>query len=191
MYSVNVTNHNDEKEIIDKKNIIMYIYEYNQLLCALLESQRNNFLESISDMKKNYENISKDNFNEANKIFKQLKTLQQKNENLKNDIKKKISTLHEKNINNENLKKELQNLELINKKLSDDQKKEINNYEMKAEEKKKIIKEKQQIIRELKQQIADLNFHKQAVSKFSLSQETANSSFMIAEKITQNSRFKK
>ncbi|EUR76681.1 hypothetical protein PFBG_01103 [Plasmodium falciparum 7G8] len=153
MYSVNVTNHNDEKEIIDKKNIIMYIYEYNQLLCALLESQRNNFLESISDMKKNYENISKDNFNEANKIFKQLKTLQQKNENLKNDIKKKISTLHEKNINNENLKKELQNLELINKKLSDDQKKEINNYEMKAEEKKKIIKEKQQIIRELKQQV--------------------------------------
>ncbi|SOV74454.1 conserved Plasmodium protein, unknown function [Plasmodium sp. gorilla clade G3] len=191
MYSVNVTNHNDEKEIIDKKNIIMYIYEYNQLLCALLESQRNNFLESISDMKKNYENISKDNFNEANKIFKQLKTLQQKNQNLKNDIKKKISTLHEKNINNENLKKELQNLELINKKLSDDQKREINNYEMKAEEKKKIITEKQQIVRELKQQIADLNFHKQAVSKFSLSQETANSSFMIAEKITKNSRFKK
>ncbi|CAD2110286.1 hypothetical protein YYG_02217 [Plasmodium vinckei petteri] len=185
----NNTSPNDE--IINKKNIILYIYDFNQLLTALLESQKNSFLSCIYDLKINYENINLDNLNDINKCVKEIYILQEKNNNLKNEIKKKINTLMDKIKTNTDLSRELKNVETINEKLCADQRKQINNYDLKNEKKKNIIKEKQQIIKELNKQITDLNFHKLVSSKFSQNSEITNSSFMIGEKITNKSRFKK
>ncbi|EUD68334.1 hypothetical protein C922_01354 [Plasmodium inui San Antonio 1] len=184
-------NVNGKEEIIDKKNIIMYIYEFNQLLSALLESQRDHFMSCIYDLKLNYENVNKDNSREASKCLNELKMAQERNKQLKAQVKKKISILHEKAKTNAELLQQLRNVEIINAKLCEDQKKEIHNQEAMAEEKKKIIREKQQIIRELNQQITDLSFHKQVVAKFSQNSGMTNSSFIIGEKMTPKSRFKK
>ncbi|KAI4837769.1 zinc finger protein [Plasmodium brasilianum] len=182
---------NGKDGIIDKKNIIMYIYEFNQLLSALLESQRDNFLSCIYELKLNYENIDNENLIEISKCFNEINNLQQANYNLKTQVRKKMNIYLEKLKTNEELRKQLKNVEIINEKLCENQKKEIHKYEVKTQEKKKIIKEKQQIIRELNQQITDLRFHKQATAKFCENAEIKNSSFMIGEKITQKSRFKK
>ncbi|CXI81868.1 conserved Plasmodium protein, unknown function [Plasmodium berghei] len=185
----NSTNQNEE--IINKKNIILYIYDFNQLLNALLESQRNSFLSCIHDLKINYENINMDNLNDINKCVKEIYILQEKNNNLKNEIKKKINVLIDKIKTNSDLSRELKNVETINAKLCADQRKQIYNYDLKNEQKKNIIKEKQQIIKELNKQITDLNFHKLVSSKFSQNSEITNSFFMIGEKITNKTRFKK
>ncbi|VTZ69836.1 zinc finger protein, putative [Plasmodium chabaudi chabaudi] len=187
----NGNNTSPNEEIINKKNIILYIYDFNQLLTALLESQKNSFLSCIYDLKINYENINLDNLNDINKCVKEIYILQEKNNNLKNEIKKKINTLMDKIKTNTDLSRELKNVETINEKLCADQRKQINNYDLKNERKKNIIKEKQQIIKELNKQITDLNFHKLVSSKFSQNSEITNSSFMIGEKITNKSRFKK
>ncbi|KEG03675.1 conserved Plasmodium protein, unknown function [Plasmodium vinckei vinckei] len=187
----NGNNTSPNEEIINKKNIILYIYDFNQLLNALLESQKNSFLSCIYDLKINYENINLDNLNDINKCVKEIYILQEKNNNLKNEIKKKINTLMNKIKTNTDLSRELKNVETINEKLCADQRKQINNYDLKNEKKKNIIKEKQQIIKELNKQITDLNFHKLVSSKFSQNSEITNSSFMIGEKITNKSRFKK
>ncbi|CRH00451.1 conserved Plasmodium protein, unknown function [Plasmodium relictum] len=180
-----------KEEIVDKKNIIMYIYEFNQLLSALLESQRDHFISCIYDLKLDYEKINKDNLNEINKNLNEMKILKEKNYNLKSDLKKKINLLHDKIQANDGLLEHLRNVEIINEKLCEEQKKEVYEHEMKKEKNQNIIKEKQQIIRELKQQIVDLSFHKQATDKFSQNSEIKNSSFMIGEKIMQKNRFKK
>ncbi|CRG92982.1 conserved Plasmodium protein, unknown function [Plasmodium gallinaceum] len=180
-----------KEEIIDKKNIIMYIYEFNQLLSALLESQRDHFLSCIYDLKLNYEKINKENIIEINKNINEMKVLKEKNNNLKSDLNKKINLLLDKVQTNDGLLQHLRNVEIINEKLCEEQKKEICEYEFKKENNQKIIKEKQQIIRELRQQILDLSFHKQASSKFSQNSEIKNSSFMIGEKIMQKNRFKR
>ncbi|CAD2099111.1 conserved Plasmodium protein, unknown function [Plasmodium vinckei brucechwatti] len=187
----NGNNTSPNEEIINKKNIILYIYDFNQLLTALLESQQNSFLSCIYDLKINYENINLDNLNDINKCVKEIYILQEKNNNLKKEIKKKINTLMDKIKTNTDLSRELKNVETINEKLCADQRKQINNYDLKNEKKKNIIKEKQQIIKELNKQITDLNFHKLVSSKFSQNSEITNSSFMIGEKITNKSRFKK
>ncbi|GAB66855.1 hypothetical protein PCYB_102050 [Plasmodium cynomolgi strain B] len=189
IYSANI-NINGKEEIIEK-NIIMYIYEFNQLLSALLESQRDHFMSCIYDLKLNYENAKKDNSREASKCLNELKMAEERNKQLKSQVKKKISILHEKAKTNAELLQQLRNVEIINAKLCEDQKQEIHNQEAMAEEKKKIIREKQQIIRELKQQITDLSFHKQVVAKFSQNSGMTNSSFIIGEKMTPKSRFKK
>ncbi|WBY59428.1 zinc finger protein [Plasmodium yoelii yoelii] len=149
----NGNNSNPNKEIINKKNIILYIYDFNQLLNALLESQRNSFLSCIHDLKINYENINMDNLNDINKCVKEIYILQEKNNNLKNEIKKKINILIDKIKTNNNLSRELKNVETINAKLSADQRKQIYNYDLKNEQKKNMIKEKQQIIKELNKQV--------------------------------------
>ncbi|ANQ08694.1 Uncharacterized protein PCOAH_00029490 [Plasmodium coatneyi] len=190
IYAANI-NINGKEEIIDKKNIIMYIYEFNQLLSALLESQRDHFMSCIYDLKLNYENANKNNSREASKCLKELKRAQERNKQLKDQVKKKISILQGKDKTNAELLQQLRNVEIINAKLCADQKKEIHNKEAMAEEKKKIIREKQQIIRELNQQITDLSFHKQVTEKFSQTSGMTNSSFIIGEKMTPKSRFKK
>ncbi|GAW81344.1 hypothetical protein, conserved [Plasmodium gonderi] len=190
MYTGNI-HMNEKEEIIEKKNIIMYIYEFNQLLSALLESQRDHFLSYIYELKLNYENIHKDNSSEASKCFSEIKILQEKNQHLKVEIKKKINIFHDKAKTNAELLQQLRNVEIINEKLCESQKKKMYDHEAKVEEKKKIIQEKQQIIRDLNQQITDLSFHKQAITKFSQNADVTNSSFMIGEKMTQKGRFKK
>ncbi|KJP87527.1 hypothetical protein AK88_02831 [Plasmodium fragile] len=190
IYSTNI-NINGKGEIIDKKNIIMYIYEFNQLLSALLESQRDHFMSCIYDLKINYENANKDNSREASKCLNELKTAQERNKQLKVQIQKKISLLHEKDKTNAELLQQLRNVEIVNAKLCKDQKQEIHNQEAMAEEKKKIIQEKQLLIRQLNQQINDLSFHKQVAAKFSQDSGMTNSSFIIGEKMTPKSRFKK
>ncbi|EAA15567.1 hypothetical protein [Plasmodium yoelii yoelii] len=112
-----------------------------------------------------------DNLNDINKCVKEIYILQEKNNNLKNEIKKKINILIDKIKTNNNLSRELKNVETINAKLSADQRKQIYNYDLKNEQKKNMIKEKQQIIKELNKQITDLNFHKLASSKFSQNSE--------------------
>ncbi|CAA9988622.1 conserved Plasmodium protein, unknown function [Plasmodium knowlesi strain H] len=190
IYATNI-NINGKEGIIDKKNIIMYIYEFNQLLSALLESQRDHFISCIYDLKINYENSNKNNSRETSKCLNELKMAQERNKQLKAQVKKKISILHEKAKTNAELLQQLRNVEIINAKLCANQKQEIHNKEAMAEEKKKIIREKQQIIRDLNQQITDLSFHKQVTEKFSQNSGMTNSSFIIGEKMTPKSRFKK
>ncbi|SBT36172.1 hypothetical protein POVWA1_031120 [Plasmodium ovale wallikeri] len=190
MYTGNIYQ-NGKNDIVNKKNIVMYIYEFNQLLSALLESQRDSFLSCIYDLKLSYEDIRKENYDEAENILSELKFLQKKNDNLKIEWKRKIITLQEKIKTNTDLSQQLKHVEIINEKLCEQQRREIHNHELEVAERKNAIRERQQTIRELNQQITDLSFHKQASAKFSQNAEMANSSFMIGEKITNKSRFKK
>ncbi|VUZ96425.1 zinc finger protein, putative [Plasmodium vivax] len=190
IYSANI-NMNGKEEIIDKKNIIMYIYEFNQLLSALLESQRDHFMSCIYELKLNYENVNRENSREASKCLSELRVAQERNKQLKAQVKKKISILQEKAKTNAQLLQQLRNVEIVNAKLCEGQKQEIHNQEALAEEKRKMIREKQQVIRELNQQITDLTFHKQAAAKFSQNSGMTNSSFIIGEKMAPKSRFKK
>ncbi|SCQ16453.1 conserved Plasmodium protein, unknown function [Plasmodium ovale] len=190
MYTGNIYQ-NGKNDIVNKKNIVMYIYEFNQLLSALLESQRDSFLSCIHDLKLSYEDIRKENYDEVENIFSELKFLQKKNDNLKIEWKRKIITLQEKIKTNTDLSQQLKHVEIINEKLCEQQRREIHNHELEVVERKNAIRERQQTIRELNQQITDLSFHKQASAKFSQNAEMANSSFMIGEKITNKSRFKK